>query len=140
MSEILKAVALATTVGVSSCSAQAPLPNREDCIVKFDLQWQAGTTDLARETALTQMIGQMQSWVGLQGSGTLLPSLSVPLQSRSEMYLQFPERCDERFDIAQRLVTFSLVGVEGAPVAVVSQDRIEPGLATIDLRGPHWRN
>lgn len=125
---------------MSSCSHQSSSPYRADCIVKIEFEWPAGTTDATREAAINVIIGRMHSSVAPGGSDIVLPSLALPVDNRSAMYMQFLEQCDERFDIAERIVSIGLAGVEGAPLTAVSHDRIEPGEETINVWGPPWRD
>lgn len=65
-----------------------------------------------------------------------IPLGGLHIQNERLVYIQFASQCESRFSLSNRL--FSEMFPRG--VFVISKEHVEPGLHTIDLEGPSWRN
>ena len=125
---------------VTAClGANNAPPKRRDCIVKVDLDWQEEMTPASREELL-ESIAHLASIA----SGTLgneyTASLAIREGSRSALFLQFKANCDDRLQMADRIVSLVRNKIPDAPPMIVLVDTVEPGPETIDVSGPSWED
>ena len=127
-----------TTLLCGACGApDSELPHRRDCIVEFELRWVDGVDVEQRRLALDGLFGaegEARKLLGLTGP---MP-LSLPIEHPDRMYVQFSDRCAQRFQLARQLAAH----VERDPSTGLSlnvvERVVEPSVDTIDAWGPSW--
>lgn len=132
-------ITLATVLAACSSSSSSDVPRRSDCIVKIALQWPVDISPREQEKTIDQMSSAML-FARAKGGPNLNPGQAFPNHRRDLLFLQFERECESRVRNAQELMEYVRTRVPTAPLFSVSHEVIQPGVDTIDLWGPPWRD
>lgn len=134
----MKYLKLLFFIFISSCSeAQSKLPSRAECIVRVDFVDEQILGHELEEIypAVSAAIRQSNR----KGFSVKPPSLAIPSDNRKVIYLQYKEKCSERFRLTTELFSsYVKKSVNSLPKYEISRDRISPSSSTIDVQGIYW--
>ena len=123
--------------GVESSTESAP--SRADCIagVSFSKNEVRQTADFQRELerVIPELVRALNSEVQ-NDSVEVAPSMNMNWSTQT-LYVQFAENCRKRYDYIE--AALADVATQSIDYRVVTAP-IEPGVTTIDVKGPYWRD
>lgn len=118
---------------LSSCSdAQSKLPSRSECIVKVSFSNEKKSI----EKIYPNLFEDVRR---LSGNNLKIksPSLVVSADNRNVLYLQYKEKCSEKFDFTSQILNKTVVAL---PEYKISKEKVSPSPSTIDVQGVYWKD
>lgn len=117
---------LLAAISVGACAKTSALPTRQECIVKI-------VSMAPSETKFDE--GSLKGLVA-EGAHMQVPLGGLAVHANRIAYLQFTDRCDEKFRMAERLLSSRFPKQQFQ----VEHQTVTPGPDTINLFGPSWRD
>ncbi|MBD3670336.1 MAG: hypothetical protein HUJ29_06135 [Gammaproteobacteria bacterium] len=108
-------------------------PTRSECIVLVNIQWEDEVNLKDKNSAYKSFFDFVYKNMTAYGS----PSFSVQGVERNELYIQFSNRCDKKYLLAERMLIE--YGSEPFSHARVINKVIYPSTRTISVHGESWR-
>jgi hypothetical protein len=123
-------------VGLSGLSgghqASAATPSRSECITVYTIDW----------TDIVENYSDVLNRIPRLNRATWHPNLAAIVigDSRKKLYLQFTENCDQRWRMAEQIISQWRELDRSLPAFVPDYTPVVPSPFTIDVQGKSWRD
>jgi hypothetical protein len=130
----MKLFLMLCSIILSACtSAQSTLPSRHECIVRVEFNDNGELEDIY--PLLSSLVRQSKR----NGFVALPPSVAIPAEARSLLYMQYKEMCSQREELTRILFKNHIEGfIKNLPEYKISVENIKPSPSTIDVQGVYW--
>lgn len=127
----MKAAILLTFAALLPVCPALAKPTRAECIVGYQLDWTP--VKVKRADVLNQMEipNDLARRVALAGAS---------FGTGDAVFLQFSQGCEAKSAKAAEILGYWQTKTRQLPTFVPITESIRPGLQTIEIRGPHWRD
>jgi hypothetical protein len=124
------AILLTFAAFLPTCTALAK-PTRAECIVGYRLDWRSVKAERADVLNQMDIPNDLARRVALAG---------VSFGTGEAVFLQFSQGCETKNAKAAEILGYWKTKTRQLPEFVPMTDVIRPGLQTIEIQGPHWRD
>lgn len=127
----MKAVTLLTVAALLPACAAGAKPTRSECIVGYQLDWRSVHAERADVLNQMEIPHDLSRRVALAGAS---------FGTGDVVFFQFSQGCDTKTEKAAEILAYWKDKLRKLPDFVPITGAVRPGLQTIELVGPHWRD
>ena len=124
---------------LSAC-AESPKYSREQCIVRVNIEW-ADTSPNDKETMIRLITDSIRKAPDM-GFNKVPASSAIQGENREFIYYQHEDDCENRISNMEKLLSYVREDNSNLilPVIMVDLGGFKPGVETIRVSGPNWKD
>jgi len=134
----MKLLILLLSLSIFGC-ADDIAPSRSECITRIEFKWSEQSAE-DKATIISNFNDEfVRHYVTKVHKNAIPPSSAIQGDNQQYIYLQYTEECGSKVDTSKFLVNEVREVISDLPQILFTEETFEPGLKTILVSGPYWR-